>query len=179
MFLGLRAAALCYLPTVVKLEQADLGLTQAEDRLRRDDPERIRLESNHGVLLDALARFIGDTSAAAQARASEAVRLTRRAVDATASAHHEFLARLVNYLVASATLARLSRDPSVLDEPLTRCDAVQDQAESAVLGSLLGPACGYALAVRYELTGDADTALSAIEGYQRGRPSRGWPFSAG
>ena len=168
LFLGLKAAALCYLPTVVKLEQADLSLAEAENRLLRNDPERIRLESNHGVLLDALARFIGDTSAAGQAHAIEAVRLTRRAAEATAPAHHEFLARLVNYLVASATLARLSRDPSVLDEPLERCAAVQDQAESGTMGSLLGPACGYALTVCHELTGDGDAARAAIEAYQRG-----------
>lgn len=40
--LALQAAALCHLPSVAKLEQADENLAQAESRLRHDDPERSR-----------------------------------------------------------------------------------------------------------------------------------------
>ena len=166
--LALQAAALCYLPSVTKLEQADQNLTAAEGRLRRDDPERTRLQSNHGVLLDALARFIDDGGPEAQRYAVRAVDLTRRAVDATSPDHSEYLGRLVNFVAASATLARLNRDPSVLDDALRRCDVLDGQAETGLPATLLEPARAYAMAVRHELTGDAGAAAAAIEAYHRG-----------
>ena len=97
-----------------------------------------------------------------------AVDLTRRAVDATSPDHSEYLGRLVNFVAASATLARLNRDPSVLDDALRRCDALHGQAETGLPDTLLEPARAYALAVRHELTGDAGAAAAAIEAYQRG-----------
>ena len=38
--LAFLAQTLCYLPSVTKLEQADVDLTQATSHLRHDDPDR-------------------------------------------------------------------------------------------------------------------------------------------
>ena len=167
MRLALLAAALCHLPSVPKLERADEDLTRAASHLRHDDPDQARVQSNHGALLDALAGYLGDTGTEPRLRAAEAVRLTREAVDATLPRHAEYLARLLNFVVASATLARLNHDGAVLDDPLRRCDAVRDPAGSGLPDTLLAQARAHALACRYALTGNSGAATAGIEAYQR------------
>lgn len=166
MRLAFYAATLCFLPSVPKLEKADQDLTRATSQMRHDDPGRAQVQSNHGALLEALAGYLGDAGAEPRRRAAEAVRLTREAVDATPPRHSEYLARLLNFAIASATLARLNHDPAVLDEPLRMCDAVRDPAGSDLWDTLLELGRAQALACRHELTGDAGAAEAAIEAYQ-------------
>ena len=104
----------------------------------------------------------------AGACAWRAVRLTRQALDATPAQDREYLGRLLNFVVASATLARLNRDPAVLDDPLRRCRRLHGPGGRRTPDTLLEPGHAYALACRHELTGDADAATAAIEAYQRG-----------
>jgi len=166
--LALYAATLCYLPSVPKLEKAVEDLTRAASQLRHDDPARAQIQSNHGALLDALVGYLGDGGAKPRRRAAEAVRLTRDAVEATPSRHSEYLARLLNFVVASATLARLNHDPAVLDDPLQMCDAAQNPAGWGLLDSLLELGRAGALACLHKLTGDTNAATAAIAAYQRG-----------
>lgn len=165
--LAFYAQTLCCLPSVAKLEKADEDLARAASHLRHDDPDWALIESNHGALLEALAGFLGDAGPEPRRRAAEAVRLTREAADATRPRHSEYLGRLLNFVVASATLARLNRDPAVLEDPLRRCEAVQDAAETGLPYTLLEPGRAYALACQHELTGEAGPAAAAIEAYQR------------
>jgi len=165
--LAFYAQALCYLPSVAKLEKADEDLTEAESQLRHDDPARALIQSNHGALLEALVGFLGDSGPEPQRRAEEAVRLTREALDATPPQNSEYLGRLLNYVVASATLARLSGDPAVLNDPLERSGVLPDHASSGLPDTLLEPGRAYALATRHELTGEASAAAAAIEAYRR------------
>jgi hypothetical protein len=165
--LAFYAQTLCYLPSVAKLEKTDEDLTEAESELRDDDPARALIQSNHGALLEALVGFLGDSGPEPQRRAEEAVRLTREALDATPLENSEYLGRLLNYVVASATLARLSGDPAVLNDPLERSGVLPDQASSGLPDTLLEPGRAYALAIRHELTGEASAAAAAIEAYRR------------
>jgi tetratricopeptide (TPR) repeat protein len=169
MRLAFLAATLCYLPSVSKLEKAAEDLTLATSRLRHDDPDRALIQSNHGALLDALVGFLGDSGPEARQRALEALRLTRQALDATPLRRdRDHLVRLLNFVVASATLAQLNHDPTVLDEPLRMCQTVQDPPGSDLWDTLLEVGHASALACRYELTGDTGAAMAAIEAYQRG-----------
>lgn len=119
MRLTLHAQALCYLPSTPKLEKAAADLGRAASLLRHDDPDRAVIESNHGAILEALASLPGNAEPAALA--SEAACFARKAADATRPEHSEYSNRLLNFVVASSTLARLSRDATVLDDPITRC----------------------------------------------------------
>jgi hypothetical protein len=164
MRLTLHAQALCYLPSVPKLEKAAADLAQAASLLRHDDPDRAVIESNHGAILEALARR--SDSSDPVALAMEAVRLARKAADATSQKHSEYSNRLLNFTIASATLARLSGDPAVLDDPITRCQAVQAPEPADMSSTLLTAGLADALAVRYDLSGVPEAASAAIEAYQ-------------
>lgn len=166
--LAFLATTLCHLPSVPKLEQADKDLALAASRLRHDHPDRALIESNHGALLDALVGLLGETGPEPRRRALEAVRLTRQSLDATPPQHRHYLVRLLNFVVASTTLARLNNDPALLDDPLRMCQAIQDQPGADPWGSLVGVGYASALACRYDLSGDTDAATAAIEAYQRG-----------
>jgi hypothetical protein len=165
--LALCAHALCFLPSVAKLEKASEDLTLATTRLRHDDPNRALVESNHGALLDALVGFLGDAGPEPRHRARQAVQLTRKAVDATPLQHSEYHGRLLNYVSASVTLASLDHDPAVLDDPLRRCSYIAERAGTGLPEALLGLGRSAALACRHDLTGEDGLALEAIGGYQR------------
>lgn len=164
--LALYAQALCYLPSAAKLERAVEDLVRATSYLRHDDPDRALIQSNCGALLEALAAFVGDSGPESQRRAVEAVRLTRQAVDATPPRHSEYMGRLLNFVGASATLARFDRDAAILDDPLRRCDAVQDTVGSGPAYPMLMAGRASALACLAELTGESGPAAAAIEAYQ-------------
>jgi hypothetical protein len=166
MRLTLHAQALCYLPSAAKLENAAAGLAQAASLLRHDDPDRAVIESNHAAILEALASLPGSGAPMAVLRAAEAVRLARKAADATRPEHSEYSNRLLNLAIASATLARLRGDAAVLDDPITRCRAVKAPEPADVSSTLLAAGLAHALAVRYDLTGDPEDASAAIEAYQ-------------
>ena len=100
-----RAQAMCYLPTAMKLRRAGDDLAAAAARLRHDNPDRAIIVSNRGALMEALVGFLDGTGEEARERAAQAVQLTKEAVDATPPEHSEYLVRLLNYVVASATLA--------------------------------------------------------------------------
>jgi tetratricopeptide (TPR) repeat protein len=110
-----RAQAMCYLPTAVKLRRADEDLAAAAGRLRHDDPDRALIVSNRGALMEALVGFLDSTTEEARQRAEQAVQLTKEAADATPPDHSEYPVRLLNFVLASTTLARLQRDLDVLD----------------------------------------------------------------
>ena len=171
--LAFLAMTLCHLPSVPKLEQADKDLAVAASRLRHDHPDRALIESNHGALLDALAGLLGEAGPEPRRRAVEAVRLTRQSLDATSPQDRYYLVRLLNFVVASTTLARLNHDPTVLDDPLRMCRAVQDPSGPDPWDTLVGVGYASALACRYELSGDPDAATAAIEAYQRGAADTG------
>ena len=76
--------------------------------------------------------------------------------------------RVLNFVVASATLARLDHDPSVLDVPLRMCEAVRNPPGSGVWDTLLELGYADALACQYDLSGDAVAAAAAIAAYQHG-----------
>jgi len=166
MRLTLHAQALCYLPSAPKLENAAAGLARAASLLRHDDPDRAVIESNHAAILEALASLPGVGAPMAVSRAAEAVRLARKAADATRPEHSEYSNRLLNLTIASATLARLRGDAAVLDDPITRCRAVRAPEPVDVSSTLLAAGLAHALAVRYDLTGDPEDASAAIEAYQ-------------
>ena len=166
MRLTLHAQALCYLPSAPKLENAAAGLARAASLLRHDDPDRAVIESNHAAILEALASLPGGGAPMAVSRAAEAVRLARKAVDATRPEHSEYSNRLLNLTIASATLARLLGDAAVLDDPIMRCRAVRAPEPADVSSTLLAAGLAHALAVRYDLTGDPEDASAAIEAYQ-------------
>jgi tetratricopeptide (TPR) repeat protein len=164
MRLTLHAQALCYLPSTPKLEKAAASLERAAGLLRHDDPDRAVIEANHGAVLEALARLPG--SGEPVARASEAVRLARKAADATKPEHSEYSNRLLNLTIATATLARLTGDAAVLDDPVTRCRAVKAPEPPDVSSTMLTAGLAHALAVRFDLTGDPKAASAAIEAYR-------------
>jgi tetratricopeptide (TPR) repeat protein len=164
MRLTLHAQALCYLPSVPKLEKAAADLAQAASLLRHDDPDRAVIESNHGAILEALASL--PRTGEPVALAAEAVRLARKAADATRPEHSEYSNRLLNLTIASATLARFSGDVAVLDDPVTRCLAVRAPEPADVSSTLLAAGLAHALAVRYDLTEVPEDASAAIEAYQ-------------
>lgn len=164
MRLTQHAQALCYLPSVPKLEQAAAGLAQATALLRHDDPDHAVIESNHGAILDTLASLPG--SGEPVALAAEAVHLARKAADAARPEHSEYSNRLLNLTIASATLARLSGDAAVLDDPVTRCRAVKTPESADVSSTTLTAGLAHALAVRYDLAGVPEDASAAIEAYQ-------------
>jgi tetratricopeptide (TPR) repeat protein len=166
MRLTLHAQALCYLPSAPELENAAAGLARAAGLLRHDDPDRAVIESNHAAILEALASLPGSGAPMAVSRAAEAVRLARKAADATRPEHSEYSNRLLNLTIASATLARLIGDAAVLDDPVMRCRAVKGPEPADVSSTLLAAGLAYALAVRYDLTGDPEDASAAIEAYQ-------------
>jgi len=166
MRLTLHAQALCYLPSAPKLENAAADLAQAASLLRHDDPDRAVIESNHAAILEALVSMPGSGAPMAVSRAAEAVRLARKAADATRPEHSEYSNRLLNLTIASATLARLLGDAAVLDDPITRCRAVKAPEPTDVSSTLLTAGLAHALAVRYDLTGGPEDASAAIEAYQ-------------
>ena len=72
-------------------------------------------------------------------------------------------------MLASTTLARLQRDPDVLDIPLGMCEATQgDLAAQGAWGTMLELGYAGALACRYELSGNPDTAAAAMAAYRHG-----------
>lgn len=164
MRLTLHGQALCYLPSVPKLEKAAADLARAANLLRHDDPDRAVIESNHGAILEALANL--QRTGEPVALAAEAVRLTRKAADATRPEHSEYSNRLLNLTIASATLARFSGDAAVLDDPVTRCRAVKTPEPADVSSTMLAAGLAHALAVRYDLTEVPEDASAAIEAYQ-------------
>ena len=167
MRLALRAQALlCILPSIPKLEDAAKELDHVAGLMRRDDPDRAVIEANHGAILEALANM-HDGRATQLALATEAVRLTRKATDSTSTGHAEYPVRLVNFVVASATLARLNCDATLLDDPIWRCKSVDDRNQARVQTALVTAGLATALATRYELTGDPATASEAIGAYQQ------------
>ncbi|MGO9293064.1 MAG: CHAT domain-containing protein [Streptosporangiaceae bacterium] len=166
--LALYAAALCYLPSVPKLERADQELTEAARKLRHDDPERALVESNHGALVNALVGYLDDASTARR-YAADAVRLTRSAVGATPAEHSEYHGRLLVFAAASVALAQLDHDPAVLDEPLRLAQAASERNASGSPDPLLELSQASVLACRSELTEDDPGLVApAIEAYQRG-----------
>jgi hypothetical protein len=80
---------------------------------------------------------------------------------------------LLNFVVASTTLARLNHDPAFLDDPLRMCQAIQDRPGADPWATLVGVGYASVLACRYELSGDADAATAAIEAYKRGAADTG------
>ena len=110
MRLALHAQALCSLPSASKLEKAAADLAQAAGLLRHDDPDRAVIESNHGAILEALASMPGSGEPAALA--AEAVRLTRKAADATSPEHSEYPVQLLNFTIASSRLAQSRELPA-------------------------------------------------------------------
>lgn len=166
--LAFAALAACRLPgSSSSLTRADLDLTQAAGLLRRDDPELAQLESNHGMVLEALARSYRAKASGAQHLAERAVRLTGRAVAATTSRHSEYTGRLLNFAAASATAARLTGDATALDSVLGLCTAVPSPADPESADPSFELACALTLACRYDLTGDSAAGTGAIEAYQR------------
>ncbi len=164
MRLALHAQALCRLPSALKLEKAAAGLAQAAGLLRHDDPDRAVIESNHGAILEALAGMQGNGEPAALA--GEAVRLTRKAVDATSPEHSEYPIQLLNFTVAAAKLARINGDAAVLNDPVTRCRAASAPEAVDVTSALLAVGLAHALTVQYDITGDPEAASAAIEAYR-------------
>ena len=124
------------------------------------------IESNHGAILEALASLTDSSAPVAVSRAAEAVRLARKAADAIGPEHSEYSNRLLNLTIASATLARLSGNAAVLDDPVTRCQAVRTPEPADVSSTMLAAGLAHALAVRYDLTGVPESAAAAIEAYQ-------------
>ncbi len=164
-----RAQAMCYLPTAVKLRRADEDLAAAAGRLRHDDPDRALIVSNRGALMEAIVGFLDSTTEEGRQRAEQAVQLTKEAADATPPDHSEYPVRLLNFVLASTTLARLQRDPDVLDIPLGMCEATQgDLAAQGAWGTMLELGYAGALACRYELSGNPDTAAAAMAAYRHG-----------
>src|SRR5260370_3216274 len=158
------AQALCYLPSAPKLEKAAADLARAANLLRHDDPDRAVIESNHGAILEALASLPGSSEPVALAM--EAVRLARKAADATRPEHSEYSNRLLNLTITSATLARLSGDATVLDDPVTRCRAVKTPEPDDVSSTMLAAGLAHALAIRYDLTAVPEAASAATAAHQ-------------
>lgn len=165
--LAFQAQTLCFLPSVTKLRKAGEDLGRAADRLRRDDPNRAMIQSNHGALLEALAGLLEDGSEEQRHCSQEAFRLTREAVRATDLDQSEYFGRLLNYVGASATLAGLDRNPAILDDALSRCEFAKAQAGTDLSRVLLELGRASALACQYELTGESSLAADAIALYQR------------
>lgn len=166
MRLSLHTQVLCHLPSASKLEDAAADLARAASMLRHDDPDRAVIESNHGVILRALAELPGNSEPAALSQAAEAVRLTRKAAEATRPEHSEYSGRLLNLTVCAATLARLSGDVAILDDPIAQCRAVSALEPADVSSTMLAGGLAHALAVRYDLTSAPEAASAAIEAYQ-------------
>lgn len=166
MRLSLHTQVLCHLPSAAKLVDAAADLDRAARMLRHDDPDRAVIESNHGVILRALAELPGSSEPMTLSQAANAVRLARKATDATRPEHSEYSNRLLNLTVCAATLAQLSGDAAVLDDPIARCRAVSAPEPADVSSTMLAGGLAHALAVRYDLTGDPEAASAAIEAYQ-------------
>jgi tetratricopeptide (TPR) repeat protein len=167
MRLALHAQVLLnYLPSTPKLEDAARDLGYAASLMRHDDPERAVIEANHGAILEVLANAHGDQGAQLQL-AVEAVRLTRKAADSTPPGNSQYPIRLLNFVVASATLARLSHDVAVLGDPLRRCESFNGQERADSQAAMVAAGFASALTVRHELTGDPAAMPAAIAAYQR------------
>jgi CHAT domain len=165
-----KAQTSCYLPNPWKLRKAVQDMATAASRLRRDDPDWALIASNRGALSDALVAFLDGTGAEARQTAAEAVRLTKEGLDATAFQHSDYVARVLNFVVASTTLARLDHDASRLDIALGMRDATRNHPSARrVQGALLELGYAKALACRYELSeDDPGTAAAALDAYLRG-----------
>ena len=165
-----KAQARCYLPSPWKLKNAAQDMAEAADRLRRDDPDRALIVSNRGALLNALVAFLAGAGTEARQTAAEAVQLTKEGLDATAFQRSEYVARLLNFVVASTTLSLLDHDASHLDIPLGMREATRNHPSAQrIWGTLLELGYAGALACRYELSGDDPAAAAAaIDAYRRG-----------
>jgi CHAT domain len=165
-----KAQTSCYLPNVWKLRKVLQDMAIAASRLRRDDPDWALIASNRGAFSDALVAFLDDTGAEARQAAAEAVRLTKEGLDATAFQHSEYVARVLNFLVASTTLARLDHDAGHLDIALGMREAARNHPSARLAqGALLELGYAKALACRYELSeDDPGAAAAALDAYRRG-----------
>ena len=164
--LAFYAVASCALGVASELAKADEALRRASGLLRHDNPALAQIQSNHGVILEAIARNSGDDPAEAMRCAREAVRLTRQAVETTPRQHSEYNGRMLNFAAASATWARLAGDATALDAPLDLCTATQRPASPEPPDTLLELARAQVLSCRYELTKDTEAAEGAIRAYQ-------------
>jgi len=163
--LAFYAGASCSVGVRSDLAKADGVFSRASDLLRHDHPALTQIQSNHGVILEALSRDPDSDPSEARRCATEAVRLTRAAVDTTPLQHSEYIGRLLNFACASATWARLTGDVAVLGRPLDLCRAFRYPA-GLQPDTLLELARAHALNCRYDLTEDAEAAAGAIEAYQ-------------
>lgn len=164
--LAFYAVASCALGAASELVKADEALRRASGLLRHDNPALAQIQSNHGVILEAIARNSDDDPAEARHRAKEAVRLTRQAVEATPHQHSEYKGQLLNFAAASATWARLAGDATALDRPLDLYAAIQRPTSPEPSDTLLELARAQVLSCRYELTKDTEAATGAIGAYQ-------------
>ena len=135
--LAFYAVASCALGVASELVKADEVLQRASGLLRHDHPALAQIQSNHGVILEAIARASGDDPPKARRCAREAVRLTRQAVEATPRQHSEYNGRLLNFAAASATWARFAGDATALDRPLDLRAAIQCPASPELSDTLL------------------------------------------
>ena len=149
-----------------QLLPAEELLRAAVQQLPRHSPDRTRVESNHGVILEALAR---QTSSPDESRryAKEAVELTGHAVSTTPVNHSEYAGRLLNFASTSVTWARIAADHAALDGPLDLCHAAQESAIDDRHDSLIELARAQLLSCKFELLNDEAAASAAIGAYQR------------
>lgn len=149
-----------------QLLPAEELLRAAVQQLPRHNPGRTRVESNHGVILEALAR---KTSSPDESRryAKEAVELTGHAVSTTPIHHSEYPGRLLNFASASVTWARIAADHAALDGPLDLCHAAQESGIEDLHDSLIELASAQLLSCKFELLDDEAAAGAAIRAYQR------------
>jgi hypothetical protein len=164
-----KAQTSCYLPSSWKISKAVQGMAEAASRLRRDDPDWALIASNRGALTNALVSYLDDASDEARQHAVEAVQLTKQGLDATPFRHSDYVARVLNFVLASTTLARLDRDVSHLVIALGMRKTTRDHASARrALGTLLEIGYAAALACQYELKEDPAAATAAIDAYRRG-----------
>ena len=133
--------------------------------MRSDHPNLAQIQSNHGVVLDALARTSDDPTSA-RLYGEEAVRLTSQAVKVTPLQYSEYPGRLLNFAAASVTSARITGSDAVLDGPLDLCTAFQSQVSQETPDTLVELARAQLLRCRYELGNGSESAAGAVEAYQ-------------
>jgi hypothetical protein len=164
-----KAQTSCYLPNPWKLKRALQDMASAASRLRRDDPDWALIASNRGALSSSLVAFLDGTGAEARQTAAEAVQLTKESLDATAFQHSEYVARVLNFVVASTTFARLDHDASHLDIALGMREVTRNHPSARrAQGALLELGYAEALACRYELSNDRRAAAAALDAYLSG-----------
>jgi tetratricopeptide (TPR) repeat protein len=147
--------------------RADTQLQQAIDLLPQDDPARLMLLSNRGVVLEALGRpAIESKPSEARIYLETAVRVTLIAVEQTPVDHVEYAGRLANFAVASASLARHLNDSMILDEPARLTAAQRDHNGTATALPQIVLTHAAVLECRYDLTGDQPSLIEALSAYQ-------------